>query len=272
MSCPRGTIVDVTRRDPPRVDAREPCRRRGSVPLDRRRLDCQAVRQTMHGFARSSGGSAASSRIGAAPLGPTRHVLLLDETAEKSISPDAIGSSTETRSECGRSEGLRERVEANQSRRNGPANQRPDFFSSLRRREHSRFRSGCGASSDRPLGMDEEHPRHQALRPGVLHRHRVRALTSRAAFPLTASVRGGRVRLYGGGARIQPESRRPLTRLVPLRDCSVADAGACCARVGDVWRLHAVAVRRLRSAKQRDFDGGEVALALHVGTAAASAA
>ena len=33
-------------------------------------------------------------------------------------------------------------------------------------------------------GMDEEHPRHQALRPGVLHGHRVRALTSRAAFPL----------------------------------------------------------------------------------------
>jgi hypothetical protein len=56
-----------------------------------------------------------------------------------------------------------------------------------RRREHSRFRSGRGASSDRPLGMDEEHPRHQALRPGVLHRHRVRALTSRA-FPLTAAA------------------------------------------------------------------------------------
>ncbi len=51
------------------------------MPVDRRRLDCQAVRQTMHGFARSSAGSAASSRIGAAPLGPTRHVLLIDDAS-----------------------------------------------------------------------------------------------------------------------------------------------------------------------------------------------
>ena len=63
-------------------------------------------------------------------------------------------------------------------------------------------------------------------------------------------VLGGRVRLLWRRRSHPGGKQAPADAPVPLRDCSVVDAGACCARVGDVWRLHAVAVRRLRSAKQ----------------------
>ena len=45
--------------------------------------------------------------------------------------------------------------------------------------------SASVAAHDMPA-MDEEHPRRGSLLSGALHRHSVGALTSRAAFPVTA--------------------------------------------------------------------------------------
>ena len=64
-----------------------------------------------------------------------------------------------------------------------------DLRASLQPRDDARFRpdASAGVRACRVPSSDEEHPAASPARPSVLHRHSMSALTSGAAFSLTAS-------------------------------------------------------------------------------------